>query len=67
MAPAINTVGLTGVKRVGPEHPQTLPQRGSAGLENDDLHCIHAQNIWFVVSWSLGGGGGGGERGPLDY
>lgn len=48
-----------GVKRVGSEHPNHPPCE-SADVENDDLHCIHAQNIWFVVSWSLGGGGGSG-------
>lgn len=53
-----------GGKRVGSEHPNPPPCE-SAGVENDDLHCIHAQNIWFVVSWSSGGGGGRG--GPLNY
>lgn len=51
-----------GVKRVGSEHSNP-PPRESAGIENDDLHCIHAQNIWFVVSWSLGVVG---EGGPLN-
>lgn len=45
-----------GVKRVGFEHPNPPPCE-SAGVENDDLHCIHS----IMVSGGDGGGGGPSE------
>lgn len=42
-----------GVRRAWTVQPNPPPSE-YAGEENGDLHCIHAQNIWFVVSWSLG-------------